>query len=180
MPRSRLARTSDRALLTRRFRACALHTRWIDVPPVTNRNILVALDFADASLQALKAAIDWAKRTGAVVHAVHVVDGAEMVELSSRQPRADPQQLRADAERVARHSLADALASAQAPTDARAIVLTSSRAADALLRYATGAQIDLIAIGRHGRNGLADIFLGSTAQQIVSRAACPVLTMRAS
>jgi len=77
-------------------------------------------------------------------------------------------------------SLADALASAQAPTDARAIVLTSSRAADALLRYATGAQIDLIAIGRHGRNGLADIFLGSTAQQIVSRAACPVLTMRAS
>jgi nucleotide-binding universal stress UspA family protein len=145
---------------------------------MTIRNVLVAVDFGEASPQTLRAGIDCARRFGAVLHAIHVVDGADMASYSSRQPRASPEQLAADAERSARHNLADALAASQAPPDARAIVLVSPRAADAILRYATTEQVDLIAIGRGRRNDVADIFLGSTAQELVSRASCPVLTLR--
>lgn len=146
---------------------------------MTIRNVLVAVDFGETSAQTLRAGIDCARRFGAVLHAIHVVDGDDLAGYSSRQPRASPEQLAADAERTARHGLADALAASQAPTDARAIVLVSPRVADAILRYATTEHIDLIAIGRGRRNDVAEIFLGSTAQELVSRAPCPVLTLRA-
>ncbi len=41
------------------------------------------------------------------------------------------------------------------------------------------ASIDLIVLGTHGRSGFADLFMGSVAQELVRRADCPVLTMRA-
>ena len=37
---------------------------------------------------------------------------------------------------------------------------------------------DLIAMGTHGRTGLAHLFLGSTAERVVQNADCPVLTLR--
>lgn len=37
---------------------------------------------------------------------------------------------------------------------------------------------DLIAMGTHGRSGLAHLLLGSTAERVVQRAPCPVMTVR--
>ncbi len=38
---------------------------------------------------------------------------------------------------------------------------------------------DLVVMGTHGRTGLAHAFIGSVAEKVVRRAACPVLTVRA-
>jgi nucleotide-binding universal stress UspA family protein len=38
---------------------------------------------------------------------------------------------------------------------------------------------DLIVMGTHGRTGLAHIMLGSTAERVIQRARCPVLTVKA-
>jgi len=38
--------------------------------------------------------------------------------------------------------------------------------------------IDLIAMGTHGRSGLAHLLLGSTAERVVQHAPCPVMTVR--
>ncbi len=38
--------------------------------------------------------------------------------------------------------------------------------------------VDLIAMGTHGRSGLAHLFLGSTAERVVQHSPCPVLTVR--
>ena len=37
---------------------------------------------------------------------------------------------------------------------------------------------DLIAMGTHGRSSLGQLLLGSTAERVVQRAPCPVLTLR--
>jgi nucleotide-binding universal stress UspA family protein len=37
---------------------------------------------------------------------------------------------------------------------------------------------DLIVLGTHGRTGLGRMLLGSVAEQVVRRAACPVLTVK--
>jgi len=37
---------------------------------------------------------------------------------------------------------------------------------------------DLIAMGTHGRSGLAHLLLGSTAERVVQKAPCPVMTVR--
>ena len=47
-----------------------------------------------------------------------------------------------------------------------------------ILDEAEAANADLIAMGTHGRTGLAHLVLGSTAERVVQRAHCPVLTVR--
>jgi nucleotide-binding universal stress UspA family protein len=44
-------------------------------------------------------------------------------------------------------------------------------------RQATGG-FDLVVMGTHGRTGLSHLLLGSVAEGVVRRAACPVLTVR--
>ena len=52
-------------------------------------------------------------------------------------------------------------------------------AADAILREAKKAKVDLIVMGTHGRRGLRHVVLGSEAERVVHRSAVPVLLVRA-
>jgi len=49
---------------------------------------------------------------------------------------------------------------------------------EVILSEAEAAGADLITMGTHGRTGLAHLVLGSTAERVVQRADCPVLTVR--
>ncbi|HSL81584.1 MAG TPA: universal stress protein, partial [Thermoanaerobaculia bacterium] len=50
--------------------------------------------------------------------------------------------------------------------------------AEVIVRRAEELGADLIAMGTHGRSGLAHLLLGSTAERVVQHAKCPVLTVR--
>ena len=56
--------------------------------------------------------------------------------------------------------------------------LDVSSAADAIISYAEGNNIDLIIMGTKGRTGLKKIVLGSVASGVISHAKCPVLVVR--
>lgn len=47
-----------------------------------------------------------------------------------------------------------------------------------IVRYARDQEMDMIVIGTHGRSGLAHVLMGSTAEKIVRKSPCPVLTVR--
>jgi nucleotide-binding universal stress UspA family protein len=49
---------------------------------------------------------------------------------------------------------------------------------EVIVAEADSADADLIAMGTHGRTGLAHLFLGSNAERVVQNANCPVLTVR--
>ncbi len=48
-----------------------------------------------------------------------------------------------------------------------------------IIRVAGEAHADLIVMGTHGRTGLLDRLMGSVAEQVVRRAPCPVVTVKA-
>ena len=50
--------------------------------------------------------------------------------------------------------------------------------ADEVIRYARDNQADLIVQATHGRSGIAHVLLGSTAEKVLRRATCPVMTVR--
>ena len=50
-------------------------------------------------------------------------------------------------------------------------------AAEGLADLADEQAAELIVVGTHGRTGLAHAMLGSVAERVVRRAACPVLTV---
>jgi nucleotide-binding universal stress UspA family protein len=52
------------------------------------------------------------------------------------------------------------------------------KAADVILERAGALGADLIAMTTHGRSGLARVFLGSVADDVVRRSNCPVLLVR--
>ncbi len=51
-------------------------------------------------------------------------------------------------------------------------------APDVIVAEAEAFGADLIAMGTHGRSGLAHLLLGSTAERVVQHAPCPVMTVR--
>jgi nucleotide-binding universal stress UspA family protein len=57
--------------------------------------------------------------------------------------------------------------------------LADGDAAEEVLRAARETGSDLIVMGTHGRTGLKHLLMGSVAQQVVRKAPCPVLTVKA-
>ncbi|MCD6571598.1 MAG: universal stress protein [Deltaproteobacteria bacterium] len=47
-----------------------------------------------------------------------------------------------------------------------------------IINFSKKEQVDLIVIGTRGRTGLKQILFGSTAEKVVKRAHCPVLSVR--
>jgi nucleotide-binding universal stress UspA family protein len=57
--------------------------------------------------------------------------------------------------------------------------LEEGDAVEAILETARQSPCDLIVLGTHGRSGLGRLLMGSVAEQVVRKAPCPVLTVRA-
>ena len=64
------------------------------------------------------------------------------------------------------------------PASQVATMLRSGKPHVQILQIAAEEQTDLIVIGVHGRNPVDMALFGSTTNQVVRRATCPVLTLR--
>jgi nucleotide-binding universal stress UspA family protein len=147
------------------------------------QRILVPIDFSEPS----RAALSLAARLGAVANAsvdvLHVWESPD----TPGAPAGDAVVVHlAGGERS---SLADFLQSSAkremhtflAGLEDRGKVelrheLASGRPADAIVD--ASREYDLVVMGTHGRHGLPHVLLGSVAEKVVRRAACPVWTVR--
>jgi nucleotide-binding universal stress UspA family protein len=50
--------------------------------------------------------------------------------------------------------------------------------AEAIVAEAQAEEADLIVVGTHGRTGLPHVLLGSVAEVVIRKAACPVLAVK--
>jgi len=138
-------------------------------PLVPFRKILVPTDLSETSLAALRRALDMARRAEGSVTLLHVYH------LPPYELNDDTADRIASAARTAVEALAHQFAEAAVPL---VPVILAGSAAETIVEYARRERMDLIAIGTHGRTGLAHILLGSVAERVVRFAPCPVLTVR--
>ena len=144
--------------------------------------VIGASDFSDPSLPALETAAAEARRRGAPLHLLHVVDiapyalagAAEMAYSGVPSTGVDLiNSLRA----AALGSLRERLEHFGIGGEVHAL---SGRAADAIISHAETNRAQLVVVGTHGRTGLARLTLGSTAERVIERAPCSVFVVRLS
>ena len=139
--------------------------------------ILCAVDFSPSSQQALGFALALASQAHGTVTVMTALEW-----LAEEEPRTtahfDVGEYRRHMVEDARARLGELVRSAQPDTPARADdVVTLGRAHREVLRLAAERGCDLIVMGAQGRGGVSLALFGSTTQQVVRRAECPVLVV---
>jgi len=139
------------------------------------KKILHPTDYSESSRPALKEALTLARDHGAGLVLLHVVDslGPEHLtyreSVSAHQPSAYRQQLFDEL----RHILP---AGTHLHVD---YVISEEDPVTAILRTQAELACDLIVLGTHGTTGVRRWFTGSVAEEVVRRAPCPVLVVKA-
>lgn len=134
------------------------------------KNVLVAVDFDDASNVALTYARSLARNFGARLHVLHVMEN-----LFLRPMANDPRAIEAGITRRLLDTLTDEDRTA---LHAVPVIRKSDAPAEEIVKYAQAENVDLIVMGTHGRPGVAHLLMGSVAEKVVRTAPCPVLTLR--
>jgi nucleotide-binding universal stress UspA family protein len=136
------------------------------------QTILHPTDFSNRSQHAFWLACALARDYGARLVLLHVIPAPTIIYGEGVVP-SEPEELRAAAK--------DQLDGLQVPntTVAAERQLDEGDAVEVILRTAREIQADLIVMGTHGRSGLGRLLMGSVAEQVVRKARCPVLTVKA-
>ena len=141
------------------------------------KKILFATDFSEGSSSALPYAVDIAKRYGAKLYFVHVIYDVATTS-GWYVPHVSMDELYKDMEKNAKAELEKSfIEEMRGFKDVEHVVLKGTPYEE-LARFAEENKVDLIVIGTHGRKGLDRMLFGSTAEQVVRHAPCPVLTVR--
>jgi nucleotide-binding universal stress UspA family protein len=151
----------------------------MEVPPLFRR-ILCPIDFSDCSMRALKYATSLAQEADSTLTVAHVFELEGSLPADWREALT-PRSIRAELVAIEddrREKLAHAVPDAARTYCTVETVMAAGTPYREILRLAAEKQSDLVVIGIHGRNAADLLFFGSTANQIVRHAACPVLTVR--
>lgn len=141
------------------------------------RRILFATDFSEGSSHALPYAVDIAKRYGAKLYFVHVV-----YDLTTTAgwyvPNTSVEEIYRDIEKGARAELEKITTDEITGVPEIEYTVLKGTPHEEITKFVLEKQIDLIVLGTHGRKGIDRVLFGSTAEQIVRNAPCPVLSVR--
>lgn len=146
----------------------------------TIRTILVPFDFSANSEAALDTAEELAIALGADLHLLHVVQPPGYLYATELHP--DLEAGMADAAKPlidgCLQRLEEVAATRRLPAARIHLRVTeASQVAHAIAQEAESIPADLIAMGTHGRTGLAHLLMGSVAEETMRRAPCPVLSV---
>jgi nucleotide-binding universal stress UspA family protein len=134
--------------------------------------ILLATDFSEPAKHALRLACSLARDYDAHLIVLHVAVPPPMVYGEGILPP-DPEVLAREArEQLDRLQFRDTNLHVERRFE-------EGDATTEILRVAAETRADLIVMGTHGRTGLSRLLMGSIAEQVVRRAPCSVLTVKA-
>jgi nucleotide-binding universal stress UspA family protein len=139
------------------------------------RRILVPIDFSKASLRALDVAVPLARDNGGRLFLLSVVEPAVFAAGTESMAMAVPDAV------IARENRRDLVKIAKrfVPVEVPATLMVDrGRAFKVITQVAEKERIDLIVLTTHGRTGLDRFLMGSTAEQVVRHARCPVWVVR--
>lgn len=149
--------------------------------PAFNK-VLVPTDFSDDSGRALEYGEAMARNFGAEIVLIHVDQPLAPVVLTPEfgpSLNLEAMNRMAEEQRLTAQRELDKMVAGlrQSGLKARSLLRVGAPFLE-ILHAAQNEAADLIVMGTHGRTGLAHVLLGSVAERVVRKSACPVLTVR--
>ena len=144
------------------------------------KKILVAVDGSKTAAKGLREALRLAKREGAKLVVLNVVNDYPAFAATPEAPILVDllPMLREGGKKILARAAAAARKAGVRPVTVLREIITGP-AADAIVREARKQRADLIVLGTHGRRGVRRLVLGSDAEQVVRTSRVPVLLVRA-
>ena len=143
----------------------------------TIKKVLVPIDFSDYSKSALKYAVNFAKSFNADIILIYVVEPViyppdfSMGQIAMPSINAEwDDRAKDELQKLAKSEIAEI-------ANVKTIIKTGKPFVE-IIETAKEENIDLIIIATHGHSGVEHILFGSTAEKVVRKAPCPVLTLR--
>ncbi len=141
------------------------------------KRILCPTDFSESSEHALTYAVSFARQYGATIYLVHVIEPITAVPAIYLDPAMTLDERPGLENSI--HKLLDEAIPKEIKDEVKVIPMIRRGAPFVeIITVAKEENVDLIIIATHGRSGLAHLLLGSTAERVVRKAPCPVLTVK--
>ena len=116
-------------------------------------------------------------RLGAALHVLHVVDDVFALSAGTEGTLTEMPQLQKRIEENAQGLIDRVITADDRKAGVRAVIVTSSMPAHAIVTYARDHHIDFIVMGTHGRGAAPAPMMGSVAERVARTAPCPVMTV---
>lgn len=143
------------------------------------KKILFCTDFSENSHYAFTYALDLAKTYKSSLLILHVTPPPVHPEqLSIYLPAEKLEELKASQKHEVDHLLKENYLKKMASFRNVKVVFREGEPFVEIIRMARKESAGLIVMGTHGRTGLDHVFFGSTAEKVVRKSPCPVLTVR--
>jgi nucleotide-binding universal stress UspA family protein len=143
----------------------------------TIKKVLVPIDFSDYSKSALKYAVNFAISFNAEIILIYVVEPIIYPPDFSMGQIAMPS-INTEWDDRAKEELQKLAKSEISGVASVKTVLKTGKPFVEIIETAKEEDVDLIIIATHGHSGVEHILFGSTAEKVVRKAPCPVLTLR--
>ena len=141
--------------------------------PADIRRVLLGTDLSRTSELATDRAFDLARRHGADLLVVSVIDPGDLPGEAGRIGS------RWDEVRDRRHDAAQALvARGRAVGVPVSFLVWTGDPGESIVSAAEAERVDLVVVGTHGRGTIGRLLLGSVSDHVVRNAPCPVLVVR--
>jgi len=141
------------------------------------KKILVPVDFSDYSKIALKHAVNFAQRFNSKLFLIYVIEPMVYPTDFSIGQIAIPavennltSRAEEELQNLVKNEIAGKLESE--------VIIKSGKPFMEIIECAAEIDADLIIIATHGHTGVEHLLFGSTAEKVVRKAPCPVLTLR--
>jgi nucleotide-binding universal stress UspA family protein len=142
-------------------------------------HVLCAVDFSDASLEALRQAARLCDRLGARLSLLHVFQVPSYATVPDGGGSVLSASIEESVRRISERLNLDLLALANRIDPARSVktLLRDGNPAQVIVEVADEIFADLIVLGTYGRSGFSRWLVGSVTERVVRSAKCPVLVV---